>query len=61
MKSFSEYIGDADATLELKLSLPISNQDVESMLRHKVIANNSLRTASLKKTRVKRTAPPVRI
>ena len=60
MKSFSEYIRDADATLELKLSLPINNRDVESMLRHKVIANNSLRTASLKKSK-KRTAPPVRI
>ncbi len=61
MKSFAEYIRDADATLELKLSLPISNQDVESMLRRKVIANNSLRTASLKKRSVKRTALPVRI
>jgi hypothetical protein len=32
MKSFAEYIRDADATLELKLSLPIDNRDVESML-----------------------------
>ena len=61
MKSFSEYIRDADATLELKLSLPISNQDVEVMLRQKVIANNSLRTASLKKKSANRTAPSVRI
>ena len=57
MKSFAEYIRDADATLELKLSLPIDNRDVESMLRQKVIANNSLRTASLKKSTAKRTAP----
>ena len=56
MKSFAEYIRDADATLELKLSLPIDNRDVESMLRQKVIANNQLRTASLKK----RTARPVK-
>jgi hypothetical protein len=54
MKSFAEYIRDADATLELKLSLPIDNRDVESMLRQKVIANNSLRTASLKKKTAKR-------
>ena len=53
MKSFFEFIRDADATLELKLSLPIDNRDVESMLRQKVIANNQVRTASLKK----RTAP----
>ena len=59
MKSFAEYIRDADATLELKLSLPIDNSDVESMLRQKVIANNSLQTASLKKKTAKRTAPPV--
>ena len=43
MKSFSEYIRDADATLELKLSLPIDNRDVESMLRQKVLKNNQLR------------------
>ena len=55
MKSFFEFIRDADATIELKLSLPIDNRDVESMLRQKVIANNQLRTASLKK----RTARPV--
>ena len=58
MKSFAEYIRDADATLELKLSLPIDNRDVESMIRQKVIANNSLRTASLKKSTAKRTASP---
>ena len=43
MRSFAEYIRDADATLELKLSLPIDNRDVESMLRQKVLANNQLR------------------
>ena len=59
MKSFFEFIRDADASLELKLSLPIDNSDVESMLRQKVIANNSLRTVSLKKKTAKRTAPPV--
>ena len=56
MKSFFEFIRDADATLDLKLTLPIDNRDVESMLRQKVIANNQLRTASLKK----RTARPVK-
>jgi hypothetical protein len=56
MKSFAQYISQADATLELKLTLPIDNRDVESMLRQKVIANNQLRTASLKK----RTARPVK-
>ena len=56
MNSFFEFIRDADATLELKLTLPIDNRDVESMLRQKVIANNQLRTASLKK----RTARPVK-
>jgi hypothetical protein len=55
MKSFAQYISQADATLDLKLTLPIDNRDVESMLRQKVIANNQLRTASLKK----RTARPV--
>lgn len=60
MKSFAEYIRDADATLELKLSLPIDNSDVESMLRQKVIANNQLRTASLKKKTAKSTALPVK-
>ena len=43
MKSFAEYIRDADATLQFKLSLPIDNRDVEAMLRQKVIANNQLR------------------
>jgi hypothetical protein len=56
MKSFAQYISQADATLDLKLTLPIDNRDVESMLRQKVIANNQLRTASLKK----RTARPVK-
>ena len=59
MKSFAENIRDADATLELKLSLPIDNRDVESMLRQKVIARIQKRTASLKKSTAKRTAPPV--
>ena len=59
MKSFSQYISQADANLELKLSLPIDNRDVESMLRQKVIANNQLRTASLKKRTAKKTARPV--
>lgn len=45
MKSIAEYIRDADTTLELKLSLPIDNRDVESMLRQKVFAKNQLRTA----------------
>jgi len=56
MKSFAQYISQADATLDLKLTLPIDNRDVESMLRQKVIANNQVRTASLKK----RTARPVK-
>ena len=59
MKSFFEFIRDAEATIELKLSLPIDNRDVESMLRQKVIANNQLRTALLKKRTVKKTARPV--
>lgn len=59
MKSFAENIRDADATLELKLSLPIDNCDVESMLRQKLIARIQNRTASLKKSTAKRTAPPV--
>ena len=59
MKSFSQYISQADATLDLKLTLPIDNRDVESMLRQKVIANNQLRIASLKKKIAKSTAPPV--
>jgi len=56
MKSFFEFIRDADASLELKLSLPIDNKGMETFLRQKVIANNQLRTASLKK----RTARPVK-
>ena len=56
MKSFFEFIRDADATLELKLSLPIDDKGMETFLRQKVIANNQLRTASLKK----RTARPVK-
>jgi hypothetical protein len=59
MKSFAQYISQADATLDLKLTLPIDNRDVESMLRQKVIANNQLRTASLKKRTAKKTARPV--
>jgi len=60
MKSFFEFIRDADATLELKLTLPIDNRDVESMLRQKVIANNQLRTDLLKKKNAKKTARPVK-
>ena len=59
MKSFAQYISQADATLDLKLTLPIDNRDVESMLRQKVIANNQLRTASLKNKTAKKTARPV--
>ena len=59
MKSFAQYISQADATLDLKLTLPIDNRDVESMLRQKVIANNQLRTASLKRKTAKKTARPV--
>jgi hypothetical protein len=59
MKSFAQYISQADATLELKLSLPIDNRDVESMMRQKVIANNKLRNDLLKKKSAKRTARPV--
>jgi len=59
--AFLEYmlIGVA-GQIELKLSLPIDNRDVESMLRQKVIANNSFRTASLKKKTAKSTALPVK-
>jgi hypothetical protein len=56
MKSFFEFIRDADASLELKLSLPIDDKGMETFLRQKVIANNQLRTASLKK----RTVRPVK-
>ena len=59
MNLFAEYIRDADATLELKLSLPIDNRDVESIERQKLIAKIQKRTASLKKSTEKRTAPPV--
>ena len=59
MKSFFEFIRDADASLELKLSLPIDDKGMETFLRQKVIANNKLRTASLKKRTVKKTARPV--
>jgi hypothetical protein len=59
MKSFFEFIRDADASLELKLSLPIDDKGMETFLRQKVIANNKLRTASLKKKTAKKTAPPV--
>ena len=60
MKSFAQYISQADATLELKLSLPIDNRDVESMMRQKVIANNKLRNDLLKKKSAKRTAPHIK-
>ena len=56
MKSFFEFIRDADATLELKLSLPIDDKGMETFLRQKVIANNKIRTDLLKK----RTARPVK-
>jgi hypothetical protein len=56
MKSFFEFIRDADAYLELKLSLPIDDKGMETFLRQKVIANNKLRTDLLKK----RTARPVK-
>jgi len=56
MKSFFEFIRDADASLELKLSLPIDDKGMETFLRQKVIANNQLRTDLLKK----RTARPVK-
>ena len=56
MKSFFEFIKDADASLELKLSLPIDDKGMETFLRQKVIANNKLRTDLLKK----RTARPVK-
>ena len=59
MKSFEQYISQADATLELKLSLPIDNRDVEAMLRQKVIANNQMRSASLKKKSKKKRALPI--
>ena len=60
MKSFFEFIRDAEATIELKLSLPIDNRDVESLLRQKVIANNQLRTDLLKKKIAKRPTSPVK-
>ena len=56
MKSFFEFIKDADATIELKLSLPIDDKGMETFLRQKVIANNKLRTDLLKK----RTVRPVK-
>ena len=49
MKSFFEFIRDAEATIELKLSLPIDDKGMETFLRQKVIANNKLRTDLLKK------------
>jgi hypothetical protein len=60
MKSFAQYISQADATLDLKLTLPIDNRDVEAMLRQKVIANNQLRTDILKNKTAKKTARPVK-
>ena len=33
MKSFFEFIRDADASLELKLSLPIDDKGMETFLR----------------------------
>jgi len=59
MKSFFEFIRDADASLELKLSLPIDNKGMETFLRQKVIANNKLRTDLLKKKSAKKTVRPV--
>ena len=60
MKSFFEFIRDADASLELKLSLPIDDKGMETFLRQKVIANNKIRTDLLKKRTVKKTASPVK-
>ena len=42
-----------------KLILPIHPDDVESIERQKLIAKIQKRTASLKKSTEKRTAPPV--
>jgi hypothetical protein len=60
MKSFFEFIRDADAYLELKLSLPIDDKGMETFLRQKVIANNKLRTDLLKKRTAKRIGTPVK-
>jgi hypothetical protein len=59
MKSFFEFIRDADASLELKLSLPIDDKGMETFLRQKVIANNKIRTDLLKKKSANKTARPV--
>ena len=59
MKSFFEFIRDAEATIELKLSLPIDDKGMETFLRQKVISNNKLRTDLLKKKSAKKTARPV--
>ena len=59
MKSFFEFIRDADASLELKLSLPIDDKGMETFLRQKVISNNKLRTDLLKKKSAKKTERPV--
>ena len=72
MKSFEDYIKDVERTLDklhmidptspdvFKLILPIHPDDVESIERQKVIAKIQKRTASLKKSNAKRTAPPVK-
>jgi hypothetical protein len=72
MKSFEDYIKDAERTLDklhkidstspdvFKLILPIHPDDVESIERQKLIANIQKRTASLKKSTAKRTAPPIK-
>jgi hypothetical protein len=72
MKSFEDYIKDAERTLDklhmidstspdvFKLILPIHPDDVESIERQKLIANIRKRTASLKKSTAKRTAPPIK-
>ena len=72
MKSFEDYIKDVERTLDqlhmidptspdvFKLILPIHPDDVESIERQKLIAKIQKRTASLKKSTEKRTAPPVK-
>ena len=71
MKSFEDYIKDIEGTLDklhmidptspdvFKLILPIHPDDFESIEQQKVIAKIQKRTASLKKSTAKRTAPPV--
>ena len=72
MNLFEDYIKDIEGTLDklhmidptspdvFKLILPIHPDDVESIERQKLIAKIQKRTASLKKSTAKRTAPPVK-